>query len=69
MKINTLINNFKCEELEQVLNMPKTELDKLKAQEHPFKLISGDIMEHYPYVGYLTLMEQRMILLVLMKEI
>jgi len=49
LEINTLINNFKSEELESLLNMPKTELDKLKNQTHPFKLISGDIMEHYPH--------------------
>ena len=49
LEINTLISNFKSEELVSLLNMPKIELDKLKSQEHPFKLISGDIMEHYPY--------------------
>ena len=49
LEINTLISNFKSEELEALLNMPKTELDKLKNQKHPFKLISGDVMEHYPY--------------------
>ena len=49
LEINTLISNFQTQELESLLNMPKTELDKLKSQKHPFKLISGDIMEHYPY--------------------
>ncbi len=49
LEINTLVNNFKSEELAQVLNIPKIELDKLKEQKHPFKLLSGDIMEHYPY--------------------
>ncbi len=49
LEINTLINNFKSEELESLLNMSKTELDKLKNQTHPFKLISGDVMEHYPH--------------------
>lgn len=29
--------------------MPNHELEKMKAQTHPFKLISGDIMEHYPH--------------------
>jgi len=49
LEINTLVSKFKSEELEEVLNIPKTQLDKMKNQEHPFKLISGDIMEHYPY--------------------
>lgn len=44
-----MVNNFEVDELESVLNMPNDELSKLKAQKHPFKLISGDIMEHYPY--------------------
>ena len=29
--------------------MPNDEVTKMKAQTHPFKLISGDTMEHYPY--------------------
>lgn len=49
LEINKLVKNFKSEELVDILNMPKIELDKMKNQKHPFKLISGDIMEHYPY--------------------
>ena len=49
LEINTLVGNFKSDELVNILNMPKIELDKLKSQKHPFKLLSGDIMEHYPY--------------------
>ena len=49
LEINRLVNNFDAAELESVLNMPNDEVSKLKAQKHPFKLISGDIMEHYPY--------------------
>lgn len=49
LEINTLIQNFEVKELESLLNMPKDELLKMKAQKHPFKLISGDVMEHYPY--------------------
>ncbi len=49
LEINTLIKSFTTAELESLLNMPAQEIEKLKAQKHPFKLISGDIMEHYPY--------------------
>nr|WP_321265494.1 tRNA pseudouridine(13) synthase TruD [uncultured Sulfurimonas sp.] len=49
LEINRLVNNFEVSEIESVLNMPNDEVVKLKAQEHPFKLISGDVMEHYPY--------------------
>ncbi|MCD6259727.1 MAG: tRNA pseudouridine(13) synthase TruD [Helicobacteraceae bacterium] len=49
LEINTLVQNFKAEELETLLNMPQEEIAKLKAQTHPFKLLNGDIMEHYPH--------------------
>jgi tRNA pseudouridine13 synthase len=49
LEINTLIQNFEVKELEALLNMPNSELTHMKAQKHPFKLIRGDIMEHYPY--------------------
>lgn len=49
LEINRLINNFESTELESILNMPNHELSKLKAQKHPFKLIVGDVMEHYPH--------------------
>lgn len=49
LEINRLVNNFEPAELESILNMPNDELSKLKAQKHPFKLIVGDVMEHYPY--------------------
>lgn len=49
LEISTLVNNFKAEELEGLLNMPKDEISLMKAQEHPFKLLRGDIIEHYPH--------------------
>jgi len=49
LEINSLIRSFDAKELETLLNMPSAELKKMKNQKHPFKLISGDVMEHYPY--------------------
>ncbi len=49
LEINSLVSSFKASELETLLNMPNDEVKKMQAQTHPFKLISGDIMEHYPY--------------------
>lgn len=49
LEINTLLASFEVDELETLLNMPKDELVKLKAQTHPFKILQGDLMEHYPY--------------------
>ncbi len=49
LEINTLIENFSVEELEDLLNFPNEQIKAMKKQQHPFKLIKGDIMEHYPY--------------------
>jgi len=49
LEINSLVNTFDVAELETLLNLPNHELAKMKKQKHPFKLISGDVMEHYPY--------------------
>ena len=48
LEINSLVSSFKVEEITTLLNMPNDEVKKMKTQKHPFKLISGDIMEHYP---------------------
>jgi tRNA pseudouridine13 synthase len=49
LEINSLVSSFNVDELVPLLNLPKQELEKMKAQKHPFKLISGDLMEHYPF--------------------
>jgi tRNA pseudouridine13 synthase len=49
LEINTLISNFNENELQTILNIPNNEIKKLKSQKHPFKLMSGDIMQHYPH--------------------
>jgi tRNA pseudouridine13 synthase len=49
LEINTLVASFETKELESLLNMPNHEIEKLKCQSHPFKIMSGDLMEHYPY--------------------
>ncbi len=49
LEINSLVASFSVNELESLLNLPNHELQKMKKQQHPFKLIDGDIMEHYPH--------------------
>ena len=49
LEINTLVSSFEAKELESLLNIPVEQIKKLKAQKHPFKVLHGDIMEHYPY--------------------
>lgn len=49
LEINSLVNSFEPKEIESLLNMPNDEISHMKAQTHPFKLIRGDILEHYPH--------------------
>jgi len=49
LEINSLVSSFSVSELEPLLNLPNHELEKMQKQAHPFKLIEGDIMEHYPH--------------------
>ena len=49
LEINSLVSSFDVNEIETLLNMPNEEVKKMKAQKHPFKLMNGDVMEHYPY--------------------
>ena len=49
LEINTLVSSFDAKDLEDLLNMPVETIKELKEQKHPFKLLTGDIMEHYPY--------------------
>ena len=49
IEISKLVASFSVAELEPLLNLPRIELEKLKKQQHIFKLLSGDVMQHYPY--------------------
>ncbi len=48
LEINSLVSSFEPKELASQLEIPLEELEKMKAQSHAFKLMSGDLMEHYP---------------------
>lgn len=49
IEISKLIEGFSVDELERILALPKEEIEAMKVQKHPFKLIHGDVMMHYPY--------------------
>jgi tRNA pseudouridine13 synthase len=48
LEINSLVSSFSPVELEPLLNLPLEQIQNLKSQKHPFKVLLGDIMEHYP---------------------
>ncbi|PHM16815.1 MAG: tRNA pseudouridine(13) synthase TruD [Sulfuricurvum sp. PD_MW2] len=49
IQISKLVESFDAEQLSSVIDLPQEELSAMKAQKHPFKLIHGDVMMHYPY--------------------
>lgn len=49
IQISKLVESFDTEQLSGHINLPLEELKIMKAQKHPFKLIHGDVMMHYPY--------------------
>ncbi|MBD3809098.1 MAG: tRNA pseudouridine(13) synthase TruD [Sulfuricurvum sp.] len=49
IEISKLIESFGVDELVNILPLDEEELKAMKAQPHPFKLIHGDVMMHYPY--------------------
>lgn len=49
IEISKLVEGFGAEELSRILSLPAEELESMKKQPHPFKLIHGDVMMHYPY--------------------
>jgi len=49
IQISKLVESFSAEELAHELSIDKSELESMKKQKHPFKLMHGDVMMHYPY--------------------
>lgn len=49
IEISKLINAFEPKEICEKLNMTKDEVKAMKKQEHPFKILMGDVMSHYPF--------------------
>lgn len=49
IEISHLINSFETKEISSTLGWQKAELDLIKAQTQFFKVLKGDVMNHYPY--------------------
>lgn len=49
IEVSKLVDSFKAEEIYEKLELPLDVVKDMKKQEHPFKLIPGDLMSHYPY--------------------
>ncbi len=49
LEISKLIENFTPSELVETLNLSLHTIKQMKQQRHPFKLITGDVLMHYPH--------------------
>ena len=49
LEINTLVSSFEANEVSAMLNFPESTVITLKSQQHPFKIIEGDVLKHYPH--------------------
>ncbi len=49
MEINLLLEKFSESETEQLMQLPEGSLKGTKAQPNFYKILSGDLMMHYPY--------------------
>jgi len=49
MELSLLLQKFKEEECETLMQLPKGALKGVKSQSNFFKLLEGDLMMHYPY--------------------
>ncbi|WP_419777634.1 tRNA pseudouridine(13) synthase TruD [Malaciobacter marinus] len=49
IEISKLIESFEPKEIYEKLNLPLDLVKQMKSQEHPFKIMHGDLMSHYPF--------------------
>ncbi|WP_072682078.1 tRNA pseudouridine(13) synthase TruD [Arcobacter sp. LA11] len=49
IEISKLVDAFEPKEIFEKLELPLDIVKNMKKQEHPFKLLTGDLMSHYPF--------------------
>ena len=49
IEISKLVDLFEPKEIHEKLNLPLDIVKNMKKQKHPFKLLPGDLMSHYPF--------------------
>lgn len=57
IEISKLITAFEPKEIYQRLNLPLDVVKQMKKQKHPFKLMTGDLLSHYPFGKIFTIDE------------
>jgi tRNA pseudouridine13 synthase len=49
IELSRVLKSFSVDEVEQIFTLPKDSLAGVKNQQNFFKLLSGDVMMHYPF--------------------
>jgi tRNA pseudouridine13 synthase len=49
IEISKLIDSFKANEIALKLNLEERTIKEIQKQKHPFKILKGDLFNHYPY--------------------
>lgn len=49
IELSKLVDAFEPKAIYEKLNLPLEVVKQMKKQEHPFKLLPGDLMSHYPF--------------------
>ncbi len=57
IEISKLVSAFEAKDICEKLNLDVNLVKQMKNQEHPFKIIPGELMSHYPYGKIFTIDE------------
>lgn len=55
IEISKLIDAFEPKEIADKLNLPLDVVKRMKKQKHPLKIMTGDLLSHYPYGRIFTI--------------
>lgn len=55
IEISKLIEAFEPKEIAPKLNLPLDVVKSMKSQKHPLKILTGDLLSHYPYGRIFTI--------------
>ena len=55
IEISKLVEAFEPKEIYERINLPLEVVKRMKKQKHPFKLITGDLLSHYPFGKIFTI--------------
>jgi len=55
IEISKLVDAFEPKEIYQKLNLPLDVVKRMKKQKHPLKIMTGDLLSHYPFGKIFTI--------------